>query len=135
MLFKSRKPNPCSPSQRTGNRFERLAEDFLIKKGLSPVERNYRCKLGEIDLIMTDNKQLVFVEVRYRKNTFFGLPQETVTHTKQKKLVRAAEHYLMRHFSTQAPSCRFDVVAISGANHANQQENPIEWLPDAFQLM
>lgn len=89
--------------------------------------RNYLCKMGEIDIIMQDRQTLVFVEVRYRKRSSFGSASESVTRSKQQKLIRAAQHYLSRHNQHHRP-CRFDVLAING-----QADQPIEWIPNAFQ--
>lgn len=101
---------------------EAAAESYLTRQGLLAIDRNYRCRSGEIDLIMRDGKQLVFVEVRYRRNTQYGSPLESVDHRKQSRLVKAAEHYLQRHGMT---NCRFDVIGITG----NQQ---IQWIQNAF---
>lgn len=111
-----------------GNEAETLAQRYLEQRGLSTVERNYRCKMGEIDIIMKDQDSLVFVEVRYRKQNAFGSAAESVTATKQKKIIRAAYHYLQAHHQ-QNTACRFDVLAISGV-----QSERIEWIPNAFQL-
>ena len=113
-----------SPRQRTGAQHERTAEQFLQRQGLKLLQRNYLCKLGEIDLIMRDGDQLVFVEVRYRKDASFGLAQETVTPAKQRKLLRAAQYYLQLNFAADPPS-RFDVVAV-------HQHQPLEWIQNAF---
>ncbi|MCW9022255.1 MAG: YraN family protein, partial [Sedimenticola sp.] len=77
-----------------GNEAEQLAQRYLEQRGLRTLERNYRCKMGEIDIIMKDQDSLVFVEVRYRKQNAFGSAAESVTTTKQKKIIRAAYHYL-----------------------------------------
>jgi putative endonuclease len=94
----------------------RLAEDralvFLQQQGLVCVTRNYACRYGEIDLVMSDGPLLVFVEVRMRKNSNFGGAAASVNAAKQQRLWRTAEHYLMR-YRTQ-PACRFDLVAIDG---------------------
>ena len=106
---------------------ETLALRHLEQAGLRLVERNYRCRGGEIDLVMLDGESLAFVEVRYRSSTRFGRAEETVTTTKQGRLVTAASHYLQRHAVTRP--ARFDVVAIhpaSGGKHA------VEWIRDAF---
>lgn len=124
-----------SKTQRSGAEKEREAERYLIEQGLILVERNYWCKLGEIDLIMRDQRNgqeiLVFVEVRYRKNTQYGSPQETITTSKQRKLWRTAEYYLQRYSSqnTSTPACRFDVVAITMHNNRRQ----LDWIPNALQ--
>lgn len=106
---------------------ETLALRHLEQAGLRLVERNYRCRGGEIDLVMLDADSLVFVEVRYRSSTRFGRAEETVTAAKQARLTTAASHYLQRHAVTRP--ARFDVVAIhpaSGGEHA------VEWIRDAF---
>lgn len=102
---------------------ERLACAYLQANGLSLLERNYRCRRGEIDLVMRENGTLVFVEVRFRASTRFGTPGETVDIHKQRKLAAAAAHYL-QHNQTNLP-CRFDVIALSGTNR-------IDWIRDAF---
>ena len=94
----------------------RIAEDralvYLEQQGLVCVTRNYACRYGEIDLVMSDGPQLVFVEVRMRKNSNFGGAAASVDTAKQRRLWRTAEHYLMRYRTP--PACRFDLVAIDG---------------------
>ena len=94
----------------------RIAEDralvYLEQQGLVCVTRNYACRYGEIDLVMSDGPQLVFVEVRMRKNSNYGGAAASVDAAKQRRLWRTAEHYLMRY--RRLPACRFDVVAIDG---------------------
>jgi putative endonuclease len=111
-----------------GKYAERLALKFLKKKGLKYITSNFRCKLGEIDLIMEHRKSLVFIEVRYRKNLAHGHPGETVTTHKQKKLIKTAEFYLSG-LKQKIPPCRFDVIAISGP----EKKETIEWIENAFQ--
>jgi len=110
----------------TGNAAEQIARQYLESQGLVLRERNYRCRRGEIDLIMQAGNQVVFVEVRYRKSRRYGSAAESVTAAKQARIVSAANHYLQRLAGECA--CRFDVVAISG-NLGEQ----IDWIPDAFQ--
>ena len=109
----------------------RIAEDnalrFLKKRGLKIIVRNYRCRHGEIDLIMTDQEQLVFVEVRYRKHNTFGSGADTIDHRKQHKLILAANHYLSAK-NQHHLACRFDVISINGSIQA---EN-IDWISNAF---
>lgn len=102
---------------------EALACAYLQARGLRLVTRNYRCPPGEIDLVMRDGPCLVFVEVRYRRGSAYGSPQESVTSRKRARITRAAQHYLQRH--PTGLDCRFDVLAISGGDQ-------IEWLRDAF---
>lgn len=110
-----------------GQAAERLACDFLIRHGLKLVRRNYRCRVGELDLVMRDAGTLVFVEVRSRRPGRHGSPIESVTGQKQRRLQRAAAHFLQHH-ALDTP-CRFDVVGLtSGADGTD-----IEWIRDAFQ--
>ena len=107
---------------------EAAARHHLEMQGLIFLEQNYRCKLGEIDLIMQDEQTLVFIEVRYRKNLHYGSTAESVDPRKQQRIITTANHYLQTRVSDKIPRCRFDVVALWG----QKQEN-IEWIKDAFQ--
>lgn len=116
----------CSMSRRrAGAYYESIARKYLEQHGLRFISSNVSYPIGEIDLIMVDLKQWVFVEVRYRQNAYFGDAAATVTLNKQKKLLRAAGCWLMaRDTSFDSADCRFDVVAITGKN--------LVWLPNAF---
>ncbi len=105
---------------------EQLALKHLQKQGLSLVTKNYHCRGGEIDLIMEDNNELVFVEVRYRKSIAYGSPIESVTSQKQQRIIHTAQHYLQNNQSL-AFSYRFDVVGISF-------DQDVKWVKNAFQL-
>jgi len=107
---------------------EARAEQYLVQQGLIPLRQRYRCRYGEIDLIMDDNGALVFVEVRYRKNHRFGSAAESVDNRKQQRIITTARHYLKQHVAHTVPICRFDVLALSGKGLEN-----IEWIKDAFQ--
>ncbi len=107
---------------------ETIAKKYLTSKGLELIERNFRTKNGEIDLIMRDGLTIVFVEVRYRKNTRFGLPHETVTIKKQRKILKAAQLYLIEKHLFDEHECRFDIVAI----HGTIPNHNINWITDAF---
>jgi putative endonuclease len=109
-----------------GELAEVLAEQFLTRKGLKLVQRNYRCRGGEIDLIMKDGSGMVFVEVRLRTNKAFAGAAESVAGRKQQRVILAAQHYLSALAST--PPCRFDVIAMDALDVAR-----IEWIRDAFQ--
>ncbi|MBK8183637.1 MAG: YraN family protein [Candidatus Competibacteraceae bacterium] len=111
-----------------GTAAEDFALHYLEARGLTLVARNFRCRAGELDLILRDGEQLVFVEVRSRRSSQFGTPAESVTHSKQQRLLRAAAFYLQRQ-RLDLP-CRFDVVAILQPGDAPQ----VEWIQDAFQL-
>jgi putative endonuclease len=106
-----------------GESAEEQAHNFLISKGLKPVCRNYRCKQGELDLIMTDQQTLVIVEVRFRKTDQYGSALESVTRVKQSRIIAATHHYLASR-KTDSP-VRFDVIAISGNGN-------IDWVQNAF---
>ena len=93
---------------------EDLALSRLERQGLLLIARNYACRGGEIDLIMRDGATLVFVEVRHRTRPEFGSPEETIGIGKQRRLVLAAQHYLVRHPAWASWPMRFDVVAFSG---------------------
>ncbi|MCW8194351.1 YraN family protein [Proteobacteria bacterium 005FR1] len=123
--LRRRRPASGRSAGKSGECAERHAEDYLIARGLRLRERNYRCKGGEIDLIMADGSTCVFVEVRYRKQQRFGSPAETVDWGKQSKLRRAAEHFLQASGLTDKLPCRFDVISIAG-------DRSIEWIKNAF---
>lgn len=112
-----------------GRSGEELACRHLQARGLTLVERNFRCKCGELDLIMRDGRQLVFVEVRYRRDNRHGTPAETVTYGKRRRLIRTASYYLQRH-PCDLP-CRFDIIAIA----QRDGRDTLEWIRDAFQAL
>lgn len=95
-----------------GEDAEKLARDFLRQHGYEIIAERYRWRSGEIDLIARDGNSLVFIEVRSRSKELFGLPEETVNHTKRRKILLTAQHYLARHPTNL--DVRFDVVALSG---------------------
>ncbi len=115
------------PSE-TGAKAEEVARIYLEKQGLRLVERNYHCRQGEIDLIMQEGETLAFIEVRYRKTTGFGSPAESVTPSKQRRIISTANHYLQSKNGRKMPPCRFDMLSIVG----KEQQN-IDWIRDAFQ--
>lgn len=103
---------------------EAMAAAFLEDRGLTIVARNYRCRMGEIDLVARDGAVTVFVEVRKRASSAYGGAAASITAAKKLKLTRTARHYMSR-LST-LPQCRFDAVLIEG-------EPPrIEWVRNAF---
>lgn len=97
---------------------EQAAADYLATQGLTLVARNYRCRGGEIDLILRDGASLVFVEVRERAGSAFGGAAASITAAKQARIHLAARHYLHRH-GLDLP-CRFDAVLVQGGR--------MEWL-------
>ncbi|MGY0618413.1 YraN family protein [Lysobacter sp. A378] len=111
-----------------GAAVEAAARDHLQQSGLRPVAANASYRLGEIDLVMLDGDTLVFVEVRYRHDDRFGGGAASVDWRKQRKLVRAAQMFLLRHPRYADGPCRFDVVEADG-----DPESPrLNWLRDAF---
>ena len=115
-----------------GAKVERNTETFLNKRGLRTICRNYKCRTGEIDLVMSDQQTLVFIEVRYRKSHHYGSSAESVTINKQKKIIHTAEHYLLHKVKTPTPACRFDVVAIYPSD-STQSSLQFDWIKHAFQ--
>lgn len=97
--------------------------------GLRPVTRNYRCRLGEIDLIMRDGECLVFVEVRYRRKNPYANAAMSVDRRKQQKLLRTAAMYVSGKRFRNPPKMRFDVV---GIDRSKRGELRVNWLKDAF---
>ena len=112
-----------------GNDAERTAEQFLNRKGLAPLARNFRCRHGEIDLVALDDDELVFVEVRYRGPGSFARAGVTVDTHKQRKLIRTAALYTARRQQFAMHVMRFDVVAID-VNERGAVS--INWIKDAF---
>lgn len=116
-----------APHLQTGRWAEEAAARHLVRSGLAVLARNFRCRHGEIDLVMADGDELVFVEVRFRADEGYGAGFETVTAAKQRRLTTAARVYLSRHGAEHRP-CRFDVVSVTKRNYRPE----IHWLRDAF---
>ncbi len=113
---------PRTAKQIEGEAAEERALYYLQQQGLSLVGRNFRCKGGEIDLIMQDRNSLVFVEVRKRADSRYGGAAASVTARKQARLVIAAQTFLLRY--RMPPACRFDVIAI--------EADAISWLKNVI---
>lgn len=95
-----------------GKEYEEKAKEFLIQRGYEILEQNYYSRWGEIDLIGRNGKYLVFIEVKYRKNTKNGVGFESVTRRKQKKICQTALWYLTKHHISIDEPIRFDIVSI-----------------------
>ncbi|MCE5394403.1 MAG: YraN family protein [Acidithiobacillus sp.] len=116
-----------SPTQKKGTYQEEQAVKLLIQRGMQMVERNFHCRSGEIDLVLRDGESLVFVEVRSRSHHRQGTAAASITQRKQKRIIRAAQYFLLRHPQYQRWPCRFDVVSFDG-------DAAGEWIRDAFQV-
>ncbi len=116
--------------QSTGAIGEELASKFLKKQGYKIVEKNFRTSLGEIDIIALDKGTITFVEVKTRKSTIFGYPQEAVGLKKQKKISQVASIYLNQK-NLNSEKARFDIIAIL---LSPDQTEKIELIKDAFEL-
>lgn len=109
---------------------EAAALTHLKRAGLKLIARNYRCKAGEIDLVMLDGATLALIEVRYRSTLGFGGAAASVTWRKQRRFIFAAQHLLLTRADLRRYPARFDVVAItSGATGTN-----VEWIKAAFSM-
>lgn len=107
-----------------GHSAEQHARRYLEDRGLRTRASNYRCRWGEIDLVMDHDDTVVFVEVRYRRSRDYGGAVASVDRRKQQRVIRAAAHYLARHGLT-GHAARFDVVAMVA-------DEPCEWIAGAF---
>ena len=120
--------NARPPPGEKGREEEERACRYLETQGLALRERNYRCRHGEIDLIMDEGETLVFVEVRYRAHARYAGGAESVDRRKQAKLTATALHYLQAHRGAAQRPARFDVVAIAPGAELRR----IEWIKNAF---
>jgi putative endonuclease len=109
-----------------GAQAEQRAAQYLRQQGLKPVTKNYRSRFGEIDLIMRDGAELVFVEVRLRSNAGFGGAAASIDARKQQRLIRTAQQYLAG--LSHIPPCRFDAVLMDDVEGVN-----VQWLKNAFE--
>lgn len=105
------KPHPGPFQLSLGDRGEMAACDFLRAQGYQILEKNYKCKLGEVDLVARRSGRLAFIEVKTRTSDHFGMPQEAVDLTKQEKIFKIAQWYLKEKKIEKAPIA-FDVVAV-----------------------
>lgn len=103
---------------------ERAAAQYLQRHGLKLVASNYRCRFGEIDLILKDGETLVFAEVRHRSSGNFGGAAASIDSRKQQRLILTAQHYLTT--LSRIPPCRFDALLLDAAEN-------IEWVKNAFE--
>ena len=107
-----------------GNKYEDLACEHLENEGMKIIARNYRVRIGEIDIIARDGNELVFIEVKYRKSRSYGGAEYAISAAKQKVIRRVAEWYMKQHRINPNTFCRFDAVLIDGED--------IEHIKNAF---
>jgi putative endonuclease len=115
-------------TQKIGEEAEQKALDYLTKQGLNLVARNYRCRLGEIDLVMNDRVHLIFIEVRARATSDFGGGLASITYAKRQKIIKTTSHYLLTQNIKEQQPVRFDVVSIDGP------AGRLIWIKDAFNV-
>ncbi len=108
----------------TGTEYENKAVAFLEQEGICILEKNFRNRFGEIDIIGADGETLVFFEVKYRKNNAKGAPEEALSPKKCHTICKVADFYRMKHGVGEFSPMRFDVIAICGEE--------IRWLQNAF---
>jgi len=113
-----------------GRTAERIARTRLEQRGLGWVESNYRCRFGEVDLIMTERRTLVVVEVRYRRQIGVVHPARSVTHEKIRRIVRTTEHFLQHHRRWRGTPVRFDIVGLYGP----LDDAGMKWIRGAFTI-
>jgi putative endonuclease len=111
-----------------GAQIEQHVSAYLKRQGLVLRQQNYHCRFGEIDLVMEEGDIIVFVEVRFRANASYGTALESITRTKQQKIIKTASHYLQQHQLSSRP-CRFDAVGVT----ETAKQLDIHWIQHAFE--
>ncbi|MBE5925242.1 MAG: YraN family protein [Lachnospiraceae bacterium] len=109
-----------------GAAMEQRMREYLEEHGFNIIAMNYRCKLGEVDIIAKDEEYLCFVEVKYRKDESLGFPEEAVDIRKQKTICNVARHYMYCHRLNEFTPVRFDVAAILG-EEIRYRKNAFMW--------
>lgn len=115
-------------SKQSGSQWEKTAESFLQSHGLKLLQRNFSSRFGEIDLIMEDEKTIVFIEVKYRSDNQHGSGADAVTFQKQGRISRTAAWFLAKNPRRAEQFCRFDVISINPF----KKDQGINWIKDAF---
>ncbi len=110
--------------RKEGTKYEDVAADYMTENGYRIVERNFRCRIGEVDIIARKGNVLVFTEVKYRTNDAKGAPEYAVNYYKQKKIMKVCDYYRMTHHIPQSQQIRFDVCTIMG--------NTLKYYENAF---
>lgn len=122
------KKQPAFTTRQSGAEWEKVAESFLRNHGLKLLQRNFSSRFGEIDLIMEDKKTVVFIEVKYRKNSRHGSGADAVTFHKQGRISRTAAWYLAMNPHRAEQVCRFDVISVN----PQEKNQGINWIKSAF---
>jgi putative endonuclease len=112
-----------------GRLWESRAASYLERHGLAVLAHGYRCRLGELDLVCRDDRYLVIVEVRARSRGALCSAVDSIDAHKQRRIVQATRHLLMRHAEWQTAAIRFDVVAFDGID---AEEPLVRWIKNAF---
>ena len=107
-----------------GTAYEKMAGEYLKTQGYEILQYNFRCRMGEIDIIAKDHGYLVFIEVKYRNTAVSGSALTAVTPAKQRVISRVAEYFLTAEYHNVDLLCRFDVIGIDG--------NQFTWIKNAF---
>lgn len=115
--------------RKIGQKGENVAQKYLKELGFKVVEANFRCKIGEIDIIAAKNKELYFVEVKTRNSTKFGFPLESINLRKREQVIRVAKYYLMK--LSKPVKCHFSAIGILKKSGS---EDIIQFFPDAFEI-
>lgn len=119
---------PTWSTKSIGDVAETRALNWMQRQGLKLIRRNYRCRQGEIDLIMRDGEFLVFIEVRQRALSTHGAASETVTLRKQRRILMAARHFIANYRISADQCMRFDVIGLG----PHEESDAIDWIPNAF---
>ena len=117
--------------KKLGDRGEKIAAKLLRKQGYRIIEKNYHSRLGEIDIVAKEDESIVFVEVKTRCSTDFGLPEEALSYDKRRRLSKLALGYLA-HRRIEDTNCRFDVVSILMDNNRANKVKHIKLIKNAF---
>jgi putative endonuclease len=111
--------------------YEQRAEDYLRQQGLKPLQKNYHCRMGEVDLIMLDQDCVCFIEVKFRKNDSFGGTAYSIPASKQRKIIQTALHFISKNPVYQNNPIRFDAVLMQSQQVTDNILT--QWIPSAFE--
>jgi putative endonuclease len=112
----------------SGRKAEQIARGYLEKRGLQLLSANYRCRYGELDLVMRDGDCLVIIEIRYRRHERFMSPAQSIDPAKRQRISRASLHFIQHNPKHRQKPLRFDIVSLSGP----LDDASIDWIPGAF---